>query len=141
MRSLPGGGLLSFFARHRTAANLLLVLMVAAGLAAIPQMRSQFFPDVTIGSVGVTLAWPGAGAEDVDAGVVQLLSPALQAVEGVEGTSADASEGRAAIEVDFEPGWDMARAAEDVQAAVDAVSDLPEGAEDPVVRRDAGATA
>ncbi len=137
MRALPGGSLLTYFARHRTAANLLLVVLIAAGLASIPRMRAQFFPDVVVESVGVTVAWPGAGAEDVDSGVVQPLGPALQAVEGVEEISADASEGMAAIEVGFEPGWDMARAAEDVQAAVDAVPDLPEGSEDPVVRRDA----
>ena len=136
MRSLSAaGGVLSYFARHRTAANLLLVLLIAAGVAAVPRMRAQFFPDVVIESIGVTVAWPGAGAEDVDAAIVQVLGPALQAVDGVESTDASSSEGRASIEVDFEPGWDMARAAEDVQAALDAATTLPEGAEDPEVRR------
>ena len=137
MRALPTGGLLSYFARHGTAANLLLVVLIASGLAVIPQLRAQFFPDVVIESVTVTVPWEGAGAADVDAGIVQVLSPALQAVEGVEETESEAREGLAAVEVAFEPGWDMGRAADDVQAAVDAVTDLPEGAEDPVVRRDA----
>jgi len=39
--------------------------------------------------------------------------------------------------LEFEPGWDMARAADDVKAAVDAVGNLPENTEDPVVRRGA----
>ena len=137
MRALPGGGLLAYFARHRTAANLLLVVLIASGLAAIPQLRAQFFPDVVIESVTVTAAWEGAGAEDVDAGIVQVLSPVLQAVEGVEETESEAREGLASIEVSFEPGWDMGRAADDVQAAVDAATDLPDAVEDPVVRRDA----
>ena len=34
------GGILSYFARHKTAANLLLVLLVMAGLYAAPQMRA-----------------------------------------------------------------------------------------------------
>ena len=43
IRPLPprAAGILGYFTRHRTAANLLLVLMVAAGLAAFPQMRAQ----------------------------------------------------------------------------------------------------
>ena len=131
------GGILSYFTRHRTAANLLMVLVIALGLAAAPRMRAQYFPDVVIDSVSVSVTWNGAGAEDVDAGIVQVLQPALLAVEGVQSSSARSSEGRASLSLEFEPGWDMARAADDVQAAVDAVSTLPDGAEEPQVRRGA----
>ncbi len=129
------GGILSYFARHKTAANLLLVILIAAGLVSFPKMRTQFFPDVIIESVSVSVAWDGAGAEDVDRAIVQLIEPAVLGVEGVESSSAASTEGRARVTLDFEPGWDMARAADDVQLAVDAVSGLPDEAEDPVVRR------
>ncbi|MGV6811931.1 MAG: efflux RND transporter permease subunit [Brevirhabdus sp.] len=131
------GGLLSYFTRHRTAANLLLLLMLAAGVLALPKMRAQFFPDVIIDRVSVSVKWDGAGAEDVDAGIVQLLEPALLAVEGVESSYSTSREGSARINLEFEPNWDMARAADDVQAAVDTVSNLPEDADDPEVRRGA----
>ncbi|MBN2907512.1 MAG: efflux RND transporter permease subunit [Rhodobacteraceae bacterium] len=131
------GGVLSYFTRHRTAANLLLVMLIALGLAAVPRMRAQFFPDIVIDTVSVSVAWDGAGAEDVDAGIVQLLEPVLLAVEGVESSTSRSSEGSASISLDFEPGWDMSRAADDVQAAVDSVSTLPEDADDPEVRRGA----
>lgn len=128
-------GILSYFTRHRTAANLLLVVLLAAGIAAIPKMRSQFFPDVIIDTVSVSVGWSGAGAEDVDAAIVQLLEPALLSVDGVTSSTARSSEGRASVTLEFEPGYDMAQAAEDVQIAVDATSNLPEEADDPVVRR------
>ncbi len=139
IRPLPprAAGILGYFTRHRTAANLLLVLMLAAGLAAFPQMRAQFFPDVVSDEIDITVQWEGAGAEDVDEAVVAVLEPALIAVPGVSSTSATSREGRAAIEVEFEPGWDMSRAADDVQVAIDSVTDLPEGAEEPTVRRGA----
>lgn len=131
----PAGGALSYFTRHGTAANLLLVVLIAAGLLAAPRMRAQFFPDVIIDNVRVTVTWEGAGAADVDAAVVQVLEPALLAVEGVESTSSRSTEGSARITLDFEPGWDMSRAADDVQSAVDIVTTLPEDAEEPKVRR------
>ncbi|MCK0102160.1 efflux RND transporter permease subunit [Pseudohalocynthiibacter sp. F2068] len=139
VREIPpaAAGILSYFTRHRTAANLLLVLMIGLGLAAMPRMRAQFFPDVIIDNVSVSVVWTGAGAEDVDAAIVQVLESALLAVEGVESSSATSSEGRASISLDFEPEWDMARAADEVQAAVDAVDTLPEDAEEPKVRRGA----
>ncbi len=129
------GGVLSYFTRHRTAANLLLVMMIVAGIAAIPRMRAQFFPDVIIDNVSISVAWDGAGASDVDLAIVQLIEPAVLSVEGVESAESTSREGRASITLEFEPGWDMARAADDVQAAVDTVNNLPEEAEDPVVRR------
>lgn len=133
----PVAGVLSYFARHRTAANLLLAILVAAGVAAFPRMRAQFFPDVVVESVDVRVAWEGAGAEDVDGAIVQVLEPALLGIEGVESSESTSREGRASIELEFEPGWDMARAAADAQAVADAATDLPEDAEDPSVRRNA----
>ena len=129
------GGILSYFARHRTAANLLLVVMMLLGFAAMPNMRAQFFPDVIVDDVEVVVRWDGAGAEDVDAAIVEVLEPALLAVEGVTASEARSREGVASIELEFEPGWDMSRAADDVQAAVDAVTTLPADAETPEVIR------
>ncbi|ATX66855.1 efflux RND transporter permease subunit [Roseinatronobacter bogoriensis] len=128
-------GLFRYFTRHKTAANLLLVIMIVSGLAAIPQMRAQFFPDVVVDNISVDIRWPGAGAEDLDRGVVQLVGPALQAVDGVTNVSARSREGRASFTIDFETGWDMGRASTDVQDALDAVGTLPEDVEDPVTRR------
>ncbi|WP_425038059.1 efflux RND transporter permease subunit [Primorskyibacter sp. S187A] len=129
--------LFSYFTRHKTLANIVMVLMVVAGLMAMPNMRAQFFPDIIVDDVTVSVAWEGAGAEDVDAAIVQVLEPALLAVEGVESSSATSREGRASIELEFDPGWDMARAADDVQSAVDQITTLPDAAEDPTVRRGA----
>ncbi len=137
MRALPGKaqGVLSYFTRHKTAANLLLVLLVVIGLVTFPRMRAQFFPDVVVDNVSVDVAWAGAGAEDVDLAIVGVLEPVLLAVEGVTESSATSREGRANLRLEFEPGWDMGRAADDVQVAVDSVTTLPEDADDPVVRR------
>lgn len=131
------GGVISYFTRHRTAANLFLVIMIVLGLMSATKIRSQFFPDIVIDNVSVSVTWPGAGPEDVDNGIVQLLEPALLSVEGVEESKAFSYEGRARIQLDFEPDYDMARAAEDVKTAVDSVTDLPEDADEPVVRRGA----
>ena len=139
MRRLPdkAGGVLSYFTRHATAANLLLVVLIVAGLATFPRMRAQFFPDVVVDSIRVNVAWDGAGAEDVDAAIVAVLEPVLLAVEGVTESSATSREGSASIRLEFEPGWDMGRATDDIQVAVDAVNTLPEDAEEPRVTRGA----
>ena len=128
---------LSYFTRHRTAANLIMLLVIALGAASYPQIRSQFFPDIIVERVNVVVNWEGAGAEDIDNAIVQLLEPSLLAVEGVESTSSVSSEGNARITLEFEPGWDMKRGTDDVRAAVDAASGLPEDSDEPRVQQGA----
>jgi len=139
IRKLPksAGGVLSYFTRHGTAANLLLVIMLVLGLAASTKIRTQFFPDVIIQNIRVIVTWDGAGPEEIDNAIVALLEPALLSVEGIESTTSTAKQGKATISLDFEPDWDMARAADDVKVAVDSVTGLPDGIDAPIVRRGA----
>ncbi|SET40811.1 efflux RND transporter permease subunit [Oceanicella actignis] len=129
------GGLLAHFARHPTAANLLLALMVLLGAWGAGALRAQFLPDVVIETVIVSVAWEGAAPQEMDDAVVARIEPAVAAVEGVARTRSDAREGGAWITAEFEPGWNMDRAVQEVQAAVDAVTGLPDAADPPEVRR------
>ncbi|MEM9812589.1 MAG: efflux RND transporter permease subunit [Pseudomonadota bacterium] len=137
MSLMPDGarGLLSYFTRHRTAANILLVVMLALGVASLTQIRSQFLPDIIEDEIDIEVVWDGAGPEDVDRAIVAVLEPTLRSIEGVAASEAVAREGRASIELTFEPGWDMARANEEVTTALGLAGNLPEGAEDPEIRR------
>ena len=137
VRDLPktAGGVLSYFTRHKTAANLLLVILIVAGLFSMPRMRAQFFPDVIVDNVLVSVKWLGAGAEDVDEGIVQVLEPLLLGIEGANNAKSVSFEGRAYITLEFEPDWDMARGTADVETVIEQVSTLPEDAEDPKIKR------
>lgn len=130
-------GIFGYFVRHQTAANLILLLMLVGGYYASTEIRSQFFPDSVREKVTVTVIWPGAGPNDVDSAIIGLIEPSMLSVEGVEGTDTLAREGWASIWVNFEDGWDMGRAVDEVKAAVDQVSGLPKTAEDPTITRNA----
>ncbi|MFN3259224.1 MAG: efflux RND transporter permease subunit [Pikeienuella sp.] len=127
--------LIRYFTRHPTAANLLLLFMLVGGLVSATNLRSQYLPDIVVERVTVSVLWPGAGPQDVDRAIVAVLDPPLLALEGVESTASTAREGRAVISVEFTEGWDMSRGTDDVKAAVDAVLNLPDTAEEPVVTR------
>ncbi|WP_339108862.1 efflux RND transporter permease subunit [Thioclava sp. GXIMD4216] len=128
-------GLISLFTRHATLANIVLVVMLCAGVFAAPKLRAQFFPDTVTDEIDVTVTWEGAGPEDVDRAIVQVLEPSLLTVEGVASSESTAREGRAEIELEFEPGWDMGRAMDDVENAIQLAGDLPEAAETPEIRQ------
>jgi len=128
-------GFVDYLVRHRTAANLLMLLMIVGGLAAATQIRTQFFPDVVVEQIQVSVEWSGAAPGDIDDGLIAVLQPELRGVEGVRSSSSVAREGKGTITLEFEPGWDMARAADEVKAAIDATTTLPEDADEPEVTR------
>ena len=123
---------LEFFISHRTAANLLMILMIAVGIVSLSNLNRQFFPDFNIEVIGVNVQWTGATAEDVDANIVQLLEPELRSISNVKKVLSTSYEGLAAIQVEFEFGTDMQQALADVETAVGQV-DFPEEAETPKV--------
>lgn len=130
-----GGGLVGLFARHPTAGNLLMLVMILLGLLALSKINRQFFPEFGIDVIQVQVEWPGATAEDVEASIIEALEPELRFLDGVRRVRGLASEGVGAVMVEFEPGSDMQRALSDVEAAVAQVTTLPEDSERPRVRQ------
>jgi multidrug efflux pump subunit AcrB len=132
---IPRGGIIDTFARHPTAANLLMALMIALGIFAYGRLNTQFFPNIDIDVVTIGVEWPGASAEDVDANIVQAIEPELRFLDGVKRVQSRSIEGAASLFVEFNAGADMQVALADVETAIGQVTTLPEDSERPAVRR------
>ncbi|HHN67891.1 MAG TPA: efflux RND transporter permease subunit, partial [Thermopetrobacter sp.] len=131
----PLAALVRFFALHRTAGNLLLMIALLAGALGLMRLNSQFFPTIDFPIITVKVSWPGASAEDMEKTVVRNLEPALSRVEGLDDLLGIAREGRATMTLRFTEGYDMQKALADVKQAVDGVTTLPADAEEPVIKR------
>lgn len=129
------GGLIRTFVRHPTAANLLMALILVAGVVGLLRLNTQFFPDLGLDVIQVSVTWPGASAEDVDEAIVQALEPELRFLDGVKKVVSSSVEGRGVVSVEFTAGTDMQTALSDVETAVGRVTTLPESSERPVISR------
>ncbi|MCG8544684.1 MAG: efflux RND transporter permease subunit, partial [Alphaproteobacteria bacterium] len=127
--------LIGLFVRHPTAANLLMVLMVLAGVFALQRMNTQFFPDFGIDFIQISVEWRGASAEDVDTNIVEAIEPEIRFLDGIKHVRSNASEGFANIFIEYHPGTDMQLALSNVETAIGQVTTLPEDSEEPEVRR------
>lgn len=127
--------LISLFARHRTAPNLLMLLMLLLGVVSLMRLNVQFFPNFGIDIVTVSVKWSGAGAEDIDANIVQALEPELRFLDNVKHVKSTSNEGLASISVEFEAGTEMQTALSNVETALGGVTTLPEDSEKPVITR------
>ena len=72
--------MIRYFASHPTAANLLMVIFIAIGIVALPQLRRETFPDFASDQVKVSVIYPGATAEDIENSVCQLIEDAVEEV-------------------------------------------------------------
>ncbi len=127
--------LLATFAQHPVGGNLLMLLLIVAGLFALSRLNVQFFPNFNLDMVTVRVEWRGAPAEDVDEGITTPLEQKLKTVSGLDKLSSTSSQGISSITLQFEEGSDPIAALDEVKQAVADFRNLPLDAEKPVVSR------
>jgi multidrug efflux pump subunit AcrB len=127
--------LIGRFAHHPVAANLLMLMMVLAGVWALSQLNTQFFPNFALDIVNVRVVWPGAPAEDVERSVTDPLEQAFRGLDGLRKMTSTSANGMASVSLEYEEGTEMGEALDRVKTAVDLVRNLPEDAEEPEVER------
>ncbi len=130
-----GGGIVALFARHPTAPNLLMLLLIIIGLFSLTRLNRQFFPNIVVPTIVVAVAWPGASAEDVEKNILDVLEPELRFIENVDEVVSYAREGNATITLSFPPNVDLQKAQADVEQAVSGVTTLPDDSERPTITR------
>ena len=54
-----GFSLIRLFASHKTAANLLMLVMIVCGLYSLRQLNVQFFPTFGLDFVNISVEWRG----------------------------------------------------------------------------------
>ena len=126
--------LLAFFARHKVAGNLLMVLMILFGLMGLGQLNRQLMPDFTLEQIQIDITWAGASPQDLESNVVEPLERELVLLDNLDRVEATAFEGRAVLMADFDFGSNMAKALTDTQSAVARVATFPQEIERPLVR-------
>jgi len=123
------------FARHRVAPNLLMLMMMLAGVWALGHLNKQFFPNFALDFVNVTVVWTGASAEDVESAITRPLEEELRTVDRLHKLYSSSAEGVARITLEFEEGTDMIEAVDRVKERVALVRNLPAESEDPEINR------
>lgn len=126
--------MIRFFLRHPTAANLLMAIFLILGLMALPQLRRETFPEFTSDEVSVTVVYPGATARDIEEAVNGRIEDALNPVRDIREIRSEARDGQGSVTVKMLPGSDLATFLNDIRTEVEAIDDLPEETEKPVIR-------
>lgn len=126
--------MIRWFAGHPTAANLLLIVLLAMGLFAAPSLKRETFPDYRPVEVSIEVVYRGASADDVEDAVCRRLYDAVKGVDYLDEIICAAQDNVASATATMQAGGDPIRFLSDIDTEVNAITDLPERAEEPVVR-------
>ena len=112
--------LYGFFLRRPLMSNLLVVFAVIAGIVAASTMKIQMAPDMDLGMVTVTTAFPGASPEDVELSVTVPLEEEILKVDNLSKVTSNSMEALSVIAIRVDPDVDdEKRVQADIQKAVD----------------------
>ena len=133
-------GAVAWMARNPVAANLLLLIVVVAGLYAMQALDKEVFPSFPTETFTVTVPYPGSSPEEVERGIILRIEEAVRDIVGIKEIRSEAREGVGVVTVRMEPGSDMAKAVNLAKVRVDGISSFPADAEKPIVEEIEAAT-
>lgn len=126
--------LLRLMLSNSVFANMLMLLVIAGGLAAFLSMRREGMPPVNLDLVSVRVDYPGAAPEEVEEGIARKVEDVLQGLDGVKKVQIKAMEGACMAVIEGESGADIHRIKADVSDAIDTITTFPQDSKQPEVK-------
>jgi len=125
--------MIRFFAAHPTAANILMFIILLLGIASLPNLNKETFPEIKLNKVQVTVAYPGASANEVEEGICNRLEDSTDGISFLDERSCEARDNVGIMVLDMQESGKLRLFIDDVNSAIDGITDLPADAEDPII--------
>ena len=126
--------IIDWFARNGVAANLLMIVTIAAGIISLSHIKLEVMPEFSSDTITVFISYLGATPEEVEEGVCIRVEEAVQDLEGIKKIKSIASEGGGRVNVEVKAGYDTRKLLDDIKARVDGISTFPRETEKPVIQ-------
>ena len=122
-------------AESGVAANLLMFLIVSAGLVSISGLEQEAFPVLAFEAVEVLVPYPGASPTDVEKSIVLKIEEKVEPLSGVREVTSVAAEGVASVIATLRSTADADQVVDEIESAVGRIRTFPAHAERPEVRK------
>ena len=127
--------MIRYFASHPTAANILMIAIVALGLVSFSNLNKETFPAIELNTFNVTAAYPGASTADVEEAICTRLEDATEGISFVDEQSCEARDNVGVLTLTMQEGGDIKQFEDDINSQVDTVTDFPSEVEDVTVEK------
>jgi multidrug efflux pump subunit AcrB len=119
-------GLIDWFARNGVAANLMMIVIIVAGLFTSFHLRREIFPEVASDIISVSVIYPGASPEEVEEAVVVRIEERIQDLPGVKKIRSTSAEGVGSVTVEVDEENRTRDLLNDIKSRVDAIDTFPD---------------
>ena len=120
-------------AGHSVTSNLLMLVLVVGGLIVSFRTTKEFFPEMELDRVRISVSYPGASPEEVEEGIILPIEEALQSLDGIDEITSNASEGSGSVNAEVASGQDIQQLYADIKNEIDRIRTFPDEAEEPKV--------
>lgn len=124
---------IAWFAHNHVAANLLMLMLILGGLAAVLRVQVKSFPDIDRPIITVAVPYLGAAPEEVESGVCIRIEEEIQGITGIEKITSTAAEGACGVSAELLQDYPVDRALSEIKNAVDSITTFPVETEKPIV--------
>lgn len=125
--------MIRYFAAHPTAANIMMFVIIVLGLVALPSLNKETFPEIKLNKVQVSVPYPGAAPTEVEEGICNRLEDATDGISFLEEQICEARDNIGVLTLEMQEVGNLQQFIDDVNSAVDGITDFPDDAEEPVV--------
>ncbi len=126
--------MIRFFTVHPTAANLLMLLLIFAGLNTLPTLKRETLPEIKQYEVEVRIVYPGATPKDIEEKICLPLEDAIEGISFLEEISCQAQHAHAITIVKMLETGNFNVFINDINSAVDEIDSFPTESEEPVIK-------
>ncbi|MCG7948944.1 MAG: efflux RND transporter permease subunit, partial [Candidatus Thiodiazotropha taylori] len=127
--------MIDFSIRNPLIVNLLLVIILMAGLVSWYAMPQEMFPVVEQDKVSIKTIFEGASPEEVERQITLPIEQELDGLADIDVISSTSNESLSNILIELKSGSDVDNFMRKVRTALDQVDDLPSEAEEPELAR------
>ncbi|NIR17240.1 MAG: efflux RND transporter permease subunit, partial [Desulfobacterales bacterium] len=125
--------MIRFFVRNSVFVNLLMLVILVAGVFIYFTINREIFPEFSLDSISITTAYPAASPQEVEKLITIKIEDEIADIDGVDNIYSESQEGLSLITIELRSGADLDRALNDISSAIERIEDIPEDAEDSVV--------
>lgn len=125
--------LIEVFVKYKFYANLIIAVLIFAGLYGLSSMKKAYFPEAESRMIQISVTYLGASPDEMEEGITSRIEEALRGIVGIKEITSTSLENMCTISVETTGKIDIDEVLADVKNAVDGVSSLPSGAERPLV--------
>ena len=123
----------TWFIDNPIAAKLFMVFILVSGLLTFPLLDKEFFPQIKIDTIKVSVNYPGAGPKEVEVNICKRIEEAVKQLGGIKEIRSSAIEGRGEVIIELKQGENTQILLNDIKANVDAIDSFPPDAEPPTI--------